>query len=99
MKSIKIIDIYGGVINAHTHKHSSTPPSENRKRKLPSQSQKKREYKIWRLLFFFLLRYSKAARKCNLILIGLGLKANKVHILNVKFEKDFYSCLWVNFSQ
>jgi len=34
-----------------------------------------------------------------LILIGLGLKANKVHILNVKFEKDFYSCLWVNFSQ
>lgn len=49
--------------------------------------------------FFFLLRYSKAARKCNLILIGLGLKANKVHILNVKFEKDFYSCLWVNFSQ
>jgi len=39
------------------------------------------------LAFFvsFFLRYSKAARKCNLILIGLGLKANKVHILNVKF--------------
>jgi len=64
-----------------------------------AKAKKKREYKIWRLLFFFLLRYSKAARKCNLILIGLGLKANKVHILNVKFEKDFYSCLWVNFSQ
>lgn len=76
-------------------------PVKIAKENCQAKAKKKREYKIWRLLFFFffLLRYSKAARKCNLILIGLGLKANKVHILNVKFEKDFYSCLWVNFSQ
>lgn len=54
MKSIKIIDIYGGVINAHTHKHSPTLslPMGKSQRKIAKPKKRNIKFGVCFLFFF-----------------------------------------------
>lgn len=83
MKRIKIIDIYEVIntyaystVHIHTHKISiikdENPPSK-KESKVSSKVKAKIALDAIKLRAFERQR----ARKCNLILIGLGLKANK----------------------